>query len=121
MVLKLNPKIYIYLDGNGNKYIVNDEIIEYIPMKPSLSSSGYYNGGNYIKKEISNIQYNQLVSTLNIAIKNKKSHIKNRVKKSGMITLRVRNKEKTYILSPDSKEIQKIENILQNLISNYLI
>ncbi|MCK4380099.1 MAG: hypothetical protein KAW51_03110 [Candidatus Lokiarchaeota archaeon] len=118
MVLKLNPKIYIYLDGNGNKYIVNDEIIEYIPMKPSLSSSGYYNGGNYIKKEISNLQYNQLVSTLNIAIKNKKSHIKNRVKASGMIIIQDKNKENKCILNPNSKEVQNIETLLHDTISN---
>jgi len=115
---KSTPKIYNYLDGNGNKYIINNEFIEYIPVKPSISSSGVYNGGNYIKKELSKMQYDQLASTLNLAIKNNKIHIKNRVKMSGMIVIQEKIKDKAYILSPDSKETQKIENILHDIISN---
>ncbi|GAG85526.1 unnamed protein product [marine sediment metagenome] len=69
MNLKSTPKIYNYLDGNGNKYIISNELIEYIPVKPFFSSSGVYNGGDYIKKEISEIQYNKLTISLNIAIK----------------------------------------------------
>ena len=115
---KSTPKIYNYLDGNGNKYIISNELIEYIPVKPSFSSSGVYNGGDYIKKEISEIQYNKLTISLNIAIKNKKCHIKNRVKMSGLIVIQEENKEKAYILSPGSEEISKIENLLKNMISN---
>lgn len=118
MNLKSTPKIYNYLDGNGNKYIISNELIEYIPVKPSFSSSGVYNGGDYIKKEISEIQYNKLTNSLNIAIKNKKCHIKNRVKMSGLIVIQEENNEKAYILSPGSEEISKIENILKNMISN---
>ncbi|TET61649.1 MAG: hypothetical protein E3J52_00735 [Promethearchaeota archaeon] len=118
MNLKSTPKIYNYLDGNGNKYIISNELIEYIPVKPSFSSSGVYNGGDYIKKEISEIQYNKLATSLNIAIKNKKCHIKNRVKMSGLIVIQEENKEKAYILSPGSEEISKIENLLKNMISN---
>ncbi|MFW9877172.1 MAG: hypothetical protein ACFFG0_29125 [Candidatus Thorarchaeota archaeon] len=51
----MNYKILRYLDGNGNEYIINEKskiIIEYIPVKPIFSSSGLYNGGDYVKKEI---------------------------------------------------------------------
>ena len=67
-----------YLDRNGNTYIIKNEgkkFIEYIPMKPTLSSSGEYDGGNYIKKEISDLQYNKILSIINEAIRNKESHI----------------------------------------------
>ncbi len=114
---KSTPKIYNYLDGNGNKYIISNEFIEYIPVKPAFSSSGVYNGGDYTKKEISEIQYNKLATSLNVAIKNKKCHIKNRVKISGLIVIQEENKEKAYILSPDSKEIQRIEKLLHDIIS----
>jgi len=117
MDLKSTPKIYNYLDGNGNQYVIKNEVIEYIPVKPLYSSSGVYNGGNYSKKELSRIQYNQLTNILNVAIKNKKIHIKNRVKMSGMIVIQEENKEKAYILSPDSEERLKIEKILHDLIS----
>ena len=115
---KFTPKIYNYLDGNSNKYIISNEFIEYIPVKPSFSSSGVYNGGDYTKKEISEIQYKKLTSSLNVAIKNKKCHIKNRVKMSGLIVIQEENKEKAYILSPGSEEISKIENLLKNIIFN---
>jgi len=117
MVLSSSPKIYNYLDGNGNQYVIRDGFIEYIPVKPLFSSSGVYNGGNYTKKEISEKQYNQLTSILNVAIKNKKNHIKNRIKSSGMIVVEEKNKEKAYILRPDSLEKSKIENLLQNIVS----
>ena len=87
-------------------------------MKPQHSSSGVYNGGNYTKKELSNIQYNQLTSILNVAIKNKKIHIKNRVKMSGMIIIQEKNKENVCILSPNSKEVQEIDSLLHDTISN---
>lgn len=114
---KLTRKIYNYFDGNGNKYIISNEVIEYIPVKPDISSSGVYNGGDYTKKDISEIQYKKLAISLNVAIKNKKSHIRNRVKKSGLIVIHEKNKEKVYILSPDSEELSKIENLLKNGIS----
>ncbi|NVM19087.1 MAG: hypothetical protein HWN80_15335 [Candidatus Lokiarchaeota archaeon] len=115
---KSTLKIYNYLDGNGNKYIISNELIEYIPVKPSFSSSGVYNGGDYTKKEISEIQYNKLATSLNVAIKNKKSYIENRVKMSGLIVIQEKDKEKAYILSPGSEEISKIENLLKTIISN---
>ena len=121
MVLKSTPKIYKYLDGNGNQYIIKNDAIEYVPVKPLYSSSGVYNGGNSSKKELSKIQYNQVTTILNVAIKNKKIHIKNRVKMSGMIVIQEENKENAYILSPYVKETQKIENILHDIISNWLI
>ncbi|NVM34485.1 MAG: hypothetical protein HWN81_02745 [Candidatus Lokiarchaeota archaeon] len=118
MVPISSPKIYNYLDGNGNQYIIKNKVIEYMPVKPLHSSSGVYNGGHYTKKELSKQQYNQLTSILNEAIKNKKSHIKNRVKMSGLIVIQEENKEKAYILNPGSEEISKIENSLKNIMSN---
>ena len=114
---KYTPKIYNYIDGNGNRYIISNDLIEYIPVKPSFSSSGVYNGGDYIKKEISEIQYSNLTYILNEAIKNKKSHIKNRIKMSGLVVTHKKNKKKAYILSPDSSDISNIEKELKKIIS----
>jgi len=117
---KFIPMIYNYLDRNGNKYTISKKSIEYMPIKPSFSSSGVYDGGDYIKKDISEIQYNNLTYILNAAVKNKKIHIKNRVKMSSLIVFQKKNKEKAYILSPDSEQISKIENLLKKLISTEL-
>lgn len=111
--------MYEYIDGNGNKYIIKNEgkiIIEYIPIKPHLSSSGVYDGGDYIKKEISSQEWNRLILIFDEAIRKKESHITNRVKKSGMIILQEKNKKKTYIIGPNSKELLEIEIFLQVII-----
>ena len=60
----------------------------------------------------------KMVIRLNAAIKNKKSHIKNRVKISGLIIIHEENKEEIYNLSPDSEERAQIENLLRIMISN---
>ncbi len=117
---KFTLKIYNYLDENGNKYIISNKSIEYIPVKPSFSSSGVYNGGKYVNKELNKIQYDWIISNLNFAIKNKNIHIKDRVKTSGLIIIRDKNKEDSYVLSPDSEEKHKIESLLQEIILNKL-
>lgn len=113
--------IYKYHDGSGNTYIIKDDVkktIEFIPVKPLFSSSGVYNGGNYAKKEINKLQYAKITSIINKTIRNKESHIKNRVKMSGMIIIQEKDEKKTYILSPNSKELNEIEKILHNIIKN---
>lgn len=47
---------------------------------------------------------------------NKTSHIKNRVKRSGAVTIQEGKAVKSSILSPDSEELNEIEKILHSLI-----
>ena len=109
---------YEFLDGNGNKYALKKETIEYIPMKPALSSSGFYDGGNYIKKEITAIQYAEILSIINKIIRNTNVHISKRVKMSGMITIQEENNKRVYIIAPDSTELNMIESLLKDIIEN---
>jgi hypothetical protein len=109
---------YELLDGNGNKYVIKNETIEYIPMKPALSSSGFYDGGNYIKKEITALQYSEITSVINKIIRNMDMHIDKRVKMSGMITIQEENDKKVYIISPNSTELNTILEIIQDIIEN---
>ena len=110
--------IYEFLDGNGNKYVIKSETIEYIPMKPALSSSGFYDGGNYFKKEITAVQYDEITSIINKIIRNTDRHIGKRVKMSGMITIQEENDKEVYIIAPDSTELNMIEKIIQDIIEN---
>jgi len=117
----MNSNIFRYRDGNGNEYILTEKsriIIEYIPVKPLFSSSGIYDGGDYIKKEITKLQYRKIISILYEAIAKKEIQIKNRVKMSGMIIIQEKGKKKVYILEPLSKEIENIEKILLEIIKN---
>lgn len=113
--------IYEYLDGSANHYIIRHEdikTIEYIPVKPIHSSSGIYDGGEYVKKEISKDQYDKMVSLLHDAIGKKEIHIKDRVKMSGMIIIDDEGKRNAYILDPYSKEKSIIEKKLRKIIEN---
>ena len=105
-----------YGDGNGNQYIIEQDSIEYNPVKPKFSSSGIYDGGDHVKKKITQHQYNKILSIFKKAMANKASHIKNRVKMSGVITIQEGNAVKLCILSPNSEELNEIEKILKDII-----
>lgn len=111
--------IYSYGDGSGNTYVVaadGKKTVEYKPVTPEMSSSGIYSGGDYVKKEISQSQYQDIVSSLQKAVKNKKIHIKERVKTSGLITVQKNKTKKVYIIKPNSKEQINIEKVLKEII-----
>jgi len=113
-------KVCRYLDGSGNEYIINKEAnitIEYNPVKPLQSSSGIYDGGEYVKKDISELQYNNIISTFREAIENRDIYINDRVKGSGMIIFQEKDKENIYILEPGSKENENIEKSLRDTIN----
>ena len=107
-----------YGDGNGNQYIIEQDSIEYNPIKPKFSSSGIYDGGDYVKKKITQQQYNKIASIFKEAIANKAIHIKNRVKLSGVITMQEGKVVKSCVLSPNSDELNEIEKILKDTIKN---
>ncbi|NHJ25820.1 MAG: hypothetical protein EAX89_14660 [Candidatus Lokiarchaeota archaeon] len=109
-----------YLDGSGNQYIVKKRIkriIEYIPMKPLLSSSGIYDGGDYVKQKVNKQQFHEVISLIKRAIVNEDNKIENRVKGSGMIVLHKIFKKELYLLRPGSNDLYKIETKLHELIS----
>lgn len=108
-----------YCDGSGNEYIINNKpkfTIEYNPVKPLQSSSGIYNGGDYVKKEISELQFDKIISTLREAIEKRDIYINDRMKGSGMIIFQEEDKKNVYILEPGSKEIEIIEKSLRDTI-----
>ena len=107
-----------YSDGNGNQYIIEQDSIEFNPVKPKFSSSGIYDGGDYVKKKITQQQYNKIASIFKKAIANKANHIKNRVKLSGAITMQEGKVVRSCILSPNSDELNEIEKILKDTIKN---
>jgi hypothetical protein len=107
-----------YSDGNGNQYIIEQDTIEYSPIKPKFSSSGIYDGGDHVKKKITPHQYKKIMITFKDAIANTANHIENRVKMSGAITVQEGNTVKSFILRPNSKELNEIEIILKDIIKN---
>ena len=113
-------KTYKYHDGSGNTYLIKGQgkkTIEYIPIKPEFSSSGMYNGGEHVKKEISEKQYDEIIVFMDEAIRNKTIHISSRIKTSGMIVVKDADSENKCLLSAKSKVLLEIENLLHKLLN----
>lgn len=107
---------YTYADGNGNVYIITNTLFEYIPVEPAQSSSGIYDGGDYIKTKLSKDQYNHIIQLLEKAILNKNVHTTDRIKTSGMIIINSNGKKKIFILKPNCKEQLEIEAYLKTIL-----
>ena len=107
-----------YIDGNGNQFIIKREIkatIEYIPVKPINSSSGIYNGGNYIKKNLKNSQFLELSALLQQVIQNEEIKIENRIKGSGKVIQFENNQKNVYLIAPKSSSLIKLEAKLHDV------
>jgi len=112
-------KIITYADGSGNTYIISgsEEIfLEYNPIKPFMSSSGVYDGGDYKKMKISQLDYDNIMKIINKAIANKSIHIENRVKGSGLIIIQVNDSENSYIIKSASQEQLQIEELFKKIL-----
>jgi len=105
-----------FSDGSGNQYIIEQNSIEYNPVKPESSSSGVYDGGEHVKKAISRNQFEKLLLIFNQALGNQASHAKNRVKGSGLIAIQQGDSVKSCIKSPNSEVMREIERFLNDLI-----
>lgn len=105
-----------YGDGNGNQYIIEQDSIEYNPIKPIFSSSGVYDGGEPVKKMLAPHEYNEIVSTFKNAIADEASHFKDRVKGSGVISIQEGNAASSCILSPNSEKLNEIEIMLKEML-----
>lgn len=106
---------YSYSDGSGNVYIITHTSFEYIPVKPAQSSSGIYDGGDYIKTELSEHQFAQLKKLLQTAVLNTSAHTTERIKTSGMIIIDNNGNKKIIILKPNCKEQIEIEAYLKSI------
>jgi hypothetical protein len=104
-----------YSDGNGNLYIISDNLVEYIPVEPAESSSGLYSGGEYAKKIIQQSSYDEIKSLFIDAIRDTSNHITERVKTSGFIEIIKNDKSISAVLNPDSDKKRRIESLLKEI------
>lgn len=110
--------VYSYADGSGNLYVVEGGescTLEYDPVKPAESSSGYYDGGDYVKKEISRAEYERVAAIFRRAFAEKESHIENRVMLSGLFIIKEASEERRCILAPGSELKDELEELLIGL------
>lgn len=106
--------VYTYADGAANVYYVTPSLIEYSPMTPERSSSGFYSGGDPASAAITSEQFQELKALFEEAIKNTEDQIENRVKGSG--NLRYKLWPKSYNFAYESPTQQRIETHLKALL-----
>lgn len=109
---KNEPINYRYTDGNNNTYFITPTSVDYQPIDKMMSSSGNYDGGEPVKKEIDEAQYTAIQLAINAAIENTASHIEKRQMGSGWI----RAEGKSYKIAFRAKEKAEIERVLKGVI-----
>ena len=108
-----------YADGSGNIYEISgsEEIyLEYNPVKPQMSSSGIYDGGDYRKIKISSSDYENIWTSINKALENKAIQIKERVMGSGLIVIQENDNKSSYIIKSGCQEQLEIEELLKEVM-----
>lgn len=110
--------VYSYADGSGNLYVVEGGescTLEYDPVKPVESSSGVYDGGDYVKREISRAEYERIAAIFSRAFAEKESHIENRVMLSGLFIIKEGSEVRRCIHAPGSELKAELEELLIGL------
>ncbi|MCF6364944.1 MAG: hypothetical protein L3J35_01965 [Bacteroidales bacterium] len=87
---------YKYSDGSGNSYIIKKDKIEFLPVKKEFSSSGNYDMGDVVVKDISETDFENLAQIINKASDAKNEHIQNRIMTSGQIIIKSKGNATVY-------------------------
>ena len=95
--------MFVYHDGNGNKYTLNRNILEYFPIKPAQSSSGNYDAGNYFKKTLNAAQQKKLFNLLLKLVTDKTCHTTQNIKPNCSIKLLEEEGDEEFIIKANCK------------------
>lgn len=104
---------YEYSDGSANRYIITPDSLEYIPVQPHESSTGFYSGGVPKKISITPETYRLIKQTLESALTNEAVHTDKRAKMTGLIT--VKSKNLRTIVVP-GRELDAIDSLLKTIL-----
>jgi hypothetical protein len=106
----------VYADGSGNVYRVSknpEPRIVYQPLKPAESSTGLYDGGEPVDRQITEAAYFEILKAVTAAYENKAAQIEDRIKTSGAVSIITQDKEISFILKPGSTELLTLEQLLK--------
>lgn len=106
---------YTYYDAARNKYVLNGNELEYIPVKASESSSGKYSGGTYFNKAITEKESQQLLQLFNTALAIKKAQTNKNIKPNAAVEIIAGSKKINFLLKSTSAINISINNFLKNL------
>ncbi len=111
-----NVAKYEFFDGSANTYIITSDSIEYIPIEPSESATGTYDGGDPVLRKIDSSEYDTLSFIIQEMISDKFFHITDRMKTSGLIKVHTNDEINAYIISPRSELLRYFQTKLKEII-----
>jgi hypothetical protein len=113
--MSTTPDQYEYADGSANLYLLTEKELEYLPVRPEESSTGFYSGGEPKTVSVTVEQYNKLKDLFDQALENTSIHIADRMKTSGMIS-KMGSSKKQCIIKPYCEEMKVIESTLKKTL-----
>ncbi len=108
-------KKYIYHDGSGNGYIIENKTITYDPVTKEESSTGEYSGGTPATKELSLSDLRKVNDAFTEVMSIKEIQIENRIMTSGQLQIIEGDQKKKVIISK-GKEMNDLEVFLKRLL-----
>lgn len=113
----MNQTYYQYADGSANVYVLTSDSLEYIPVKPEESSTGFYSGGDSKKVAITPQQFRMIRAMFETVKTKHEIHLPDRIKTSGMITTFNGTEKNSIIIKPGSQQMMQIEKELKELLN----
>ncbi len=107
--------MYIYHDGNGNKYTLLRNVLEYYPIKATESSSGSYNGGKAFKKTLNAIKHKKLLDLFKKLLTDKNGHTTKNIKPNCSIKLEEEESNQTIMIKATNKTNIEVLTFLKNI------
>ena len=114
-VVKVFNGMYIYHDGNGNKYTLVRNVLEYYPIKAAESSSGSYDGGKAFKITLDAVQQKKLLNLFKKLLTDKSGHTTKNIKPNCSIKLEDEEGNKTIIIKAANKTNKEVLLFLKNI------
>ena len=107
--------MFVYHDGNGNKYTLLRNILEYTPIKPAESSTGIYDGGNAFKKTLNVAQQKKLFNLFYKLVTDTTCHTTQNIKPNCSIILLEEEGNEEFIINANSKTNKRVLIFLTQL------
>ena len=110
--------VYTYYYAARNKYVLEGNELEYIPVNKKESSSGMYSGGTYESRELNKKQRKKLESFFNAALADRIAQTDKNIKPNSAVEISIDSRKVSFILKAKSTINTSINNYLKQLIQN---
>jgi len=105
-----------YSDGSGNTWKINSKNLSYHPVKPEMSSSGIYSGGDEASIHISETRFLEIYAKFEAIFEKNDIQIKDRIMTSGLLSIQEKGKNDRVVIIKSGKDMDDLEDMLKALL-----